>query len=394
MPTVPEIEHLHETFTRWRRELHAHPQTAFEETYASDLVAARLQEAGITVHRGLAKTGVVGVLEGKQPARGELTAIGLRADIDALDIQEQNDLPYKSQYPGKMHACGHDGHTAMLLGAATYLAKTRNFAGRVHFIFQPAEENEGGGRVMVEEGLFDRFPVDAVFGMHNWPGMPVGEFAVRSGPTMAAFDVFEIKLTGLGTHGALPHLGTDPIVAAAQLVGALQTIVSRRVNPVDPAVVSVTQIHAGDTWNVIPAEVTLRGTVRTFRDRVQQLIEREIRSLLSGFGSAFRVETQLRYERRYPATVNTERETEWSAEAAAIVAGAERVGRDPELCMGSEDFAFMLQQRPGCYIWIGNGPADNGRLLHNPRYDFNDEILPLGASYWARLVESLLPPRP
>jgi hippurate hydrolase len=391
MPVIPRLKELHPELTAWRRDLHAHPQTAFEETYASDLIARELGKMGIEVHRGLAKTGVVGTLKGKHAASGKLQAIGMRADIDALDITEANDVPYKSQNPGKMHACGHDGHTTMLLGAAKYLAETRNFAGTVQFIFQPAEENEGGGRVMVEEGLFRKFPVDAVFGMHNWPGMDVGKFALKAGPLMAAFDVFEIVVTGKGTHAAMPHLGVDPIVIASQIVAGLQTLVSRNVDPLDQLVVSVTQFHAGDTWNVVPPTATLRGTVRTFRKETQDMAEEGMRRIVEQTCLALRGSGTLRYERRYPATVNTPTETEWSANVARDVAGGENVNTNPQPCMGGEDFSFMLQQRPGCYVWIGNGSAANDRVLHNPRYDFNDDILPLGASYFARLAETLLP---
>jgi len=388
MPIISRIVELHDLLTDWRRDLHAHPQTAFEEAYASDFIVAKLQEFGLQAHRGLAKTGVVGTLEGSKSASGRLSAIGLRADIDALDVHEENDLPYKSQHPGKMHACGHDGHTAMLLGAAKYLAQTRNFAGTVHFIFQPAEENEGGGRVMVEEGLFDRFSVDAVFGMHNWPGVPTGEFAVMPGPIMAAYDVFEIVIQGTGAHGAMPHQGIDPIVVASHIVTALQTIASRNTNPMDQIVVTVSQIHAGDTWNVIPAEAILRGTVRTFRESVQDMAEAKIEQIAAGTCQALGAKSELRYERRYPATVNTEQESRWAAEVAAQVVGPDKVVRNPTPSMGSEDFAFMLRERPGCYLRIGNGTNAPG--VHNPRYDFNDEILPIGASYWARLVETLM----
>ena len=389
MSVVARISELHAELTAWRRDLHAHPQTAFEETYASEFVVSRLEEFGIKVHRGLAQTGVVGTLDGSKPSNGTVSAIGLRADIDALDIQERNDVPYQSLNAGKMHACGHDGHTTMLLGAAKYLAETRNFSGTVHFIFQPAEENEGGGRVMVEDGLFKLFDADAVFGMHNWPGLPVGEFAVAPGPMMAAFDIFEITIQGQGAHGAMPHQGIDPVVVAAQLVTALQSIASRNIDAQDQVVLSVTQIHAGDTWNVIPDQAVLRGTVRTFRSEVQDRVEAGMRRIAQGVCEAFDAVAEVRYERRYPATVNTEQETEWAAEVASVVVGPNHVVRDPNPCMGSEDFAFMLQERPGCYIWIGNGT--DSVPVHNPRYDFNDEILPTGASYWARLVETLLP---
>ena len=396
MSVIPRLNELHPEMTTWRRELHAHPQTAFEETFASEFIAQKLQAWGIETHQGLAKTGVVGVIQGRRTAgtttsnSGPLRTIGLRADIDALDIQEQNDLPYKSKFAGKMHACGHDGHTTMLLGAAKYLAETRNFTGSVCVIFQPAEENEGGGRVMVEEGLFDKFSCDAVFGMHNWPGIPVGQFGVCSGPIMAAFDVFEITVKGQGTHAAMPHLGIDPIVEAAQIVTALQTIASRNVNPLDQVVLSITQIHGGDTWNVIPTEVKLRGTVRTFRQPVQDMVEANMRRIITGIAASLGGSADLRYERRYPATINTAQETEWASATAVEVAGEDQVDTHVAPCMGSEDFAFLLQKRPGCYIWAGNGPSDNGRLLHNPKYDFNDDLLPIGATYWARLAERLL----
>lgn len=391
MNIIPRLHELHSEMTAWRRELHAHPQTAFEETFASDFIASRLKSWGIETHQGLARTGVVGTICGQAPGSGQSArSIGLRADIDALDITEQNDVPWRSTIPGKMHACGHDGHTTMLLGAARYLAETHRFTGTVHVIFQPAEENEGGGRVMVEEGLLDRFPCDAIFGMHNWPGIPVGQFAVCSGPIMAAFDVFEITIRGQGTHAAMPHLGVDPIVAAAQTVSALQTIASRNVNPLEQVVLSITQIHGGETWNVIPDEVKLRGTVRTFRSSVQDQVESNMRRIVTGVATALGCAADVDYQRRYPATVNTARETGVAAAAATLVAGESNVDLNATPCMGSEDFAFMLEKRPGCYIWAGNGPTDGGRVLHNPRYDFNDELLPIGASYWVRLVESKL----
>ena len=386
MPIVNRIADFQEDLAAWRHEIHAHPETAFEETRTAEFVARRLHDFGIAVHRGLAGTGVVGTLTGSRPGT---RAIALRADMDALHIQERNGVDYASQNPGKMHACGHDGHTTMLLGAARYLAETRNFAGTVHFVFQPAEENEGGGRVMVEQGLFEKFPVESVFGMHNWPGMPVGKFALRSGPMMASFDIFEITVKGKGAHAALPHLGVDPVIAAAQIVMGLQTITSRNTHPLEAAVVSVTQIHGGDTWNVIPDEVVLRGTTRSFKPELQDAIEAGIRRIAEGVASAMGASVAVRYERRYPPTVNSVAEAAVAASIASEVVGEANVDRELSPTMGSEDFAFMLQARPGAYVFIGNGPS-NGAGLHNPRYDFNDAILPIGASYWARLVERVL----
>lgn len=375
--------------TEWRQHIHRHPETAFEEHNTSDYVAMRLHEFGIDVHRGLAGTGVVGTLKGN---RGDGPAIGLRADMDALDIQEKNEIDYKSENPGKMHACGHDGHSAMLLGAAKYLAETQNFAGTVHFIFQPAEENEAGGRVMVEEGLFDKFPVESVYGMHNMPGIPVGEFAIRPGPIMASSDIFDISLTGVGTHAALPQVGRDPIIAASHLVSALQAITSRTVSPLDAAVVSVTQMHMGDTWNVIPEEAVIRGTTRAFKPEVQDHLEAELSRVTNGIAEAFGVEARVNYERRYPPTINEPLETTLTADVARDIAGKDMVSLDKDPMMGAEDFAFMLNEKPGAYMWIGNGHGDGGCMLHNPRYDFNDDILALGASYWAKLAETRLSP--
>ena len=381
MPILNRIADFLPELATWRRDIHAHPETAFEEHRTAEFVAKRLGELGIEVHRGLAGTGVVGTLRGSRPGA---RAIAIRADMDALDVHEKNGFAHCSTHRGKMHACGHDGHTTMLLGAARYLAETRNFAGTVHFIFQPAEENEAGGRVMVEEGLFEKFPVEAVFGMHNWPGLPLGKFAVRSGPLLASSDIFEITVEGKGSHGAMPHTGVDPVVVAAQITLGLQTIRSRATHPLDGAVVSVTQVHGGDTWNVIPDEVVLRGTTRSFKPEVQDLIEESIRRIAEGVAASQGAKVRVRYERRYPPTVNTDKETEIAAGAASEVAGAANVLRDYTPSMGAEDFAFMLQAKPGCYVLIGNGDSAS---LHNPHYDFNDEVLPLGASYWARLVE-------
>ncbi|HUF45332.1 MAG TPA: M20 aminoacylase family protein [Aestuariivirgaceae bacterium] len=385
MAIYPQITALHPEMTAWRRELHAHPETAFEEHRTAQFVADKLHGFGIEVVRGLAGTGVVGVLKGR---REGASAVGLRADMDALDIHEQTNRPYASKVPGKMHACGHDGHTTMLLGAAKYLAETRDFAGTAYFIFQPAEENEGGGRVMVEDGLFERFQMDGVYGLHNWPGMPTGRIGVREGPMMAAYDVFEITVTGHGAHGAMPHQGIDPVLISAHVVTGLQTIASRNVDPLASVVVSVTQIHGGDAWNVIPQQVVLRGTVRSFDPQVQELAETNLGRIAKGVAAAHGAEAAIRYERRYPATVNSQAETRHAAHIAAQVVAADNVVNDVTPCMGSEDFAFMLQNKPGSYIWLGAG--ENHPNLHSPHYDFNDEILPVGASYWAKLVEETL----
>lgn len=389
MPVINRIAEFHAEMTEWRRELHRYPETAFEEERTSKFVADRLESFGLEVHRGIARTGVVGVLKGRTD-NGR--AIALRADMDALDIQEANDLPYRSEIPGKMHACGHDGHTAMLLGAARYMSETRNFDGTVHFIFQPAEENEGGGRVMVEEGLFERFPVEAVYGMHNRPGLEVGKIQMRPGPMMAGFDIFEITIEGYGTHAARPHQGIDPIVVQAQIVNALQTIASRTVDPTKSVVLSITQVHGGDTWNVIPAKVVLRGTVRAFEVGVQDQTETTMRRLCESIAAAHGARVEVRYERRYPPTVNDPDHVALCAAVAAEVVGKENVDTNAPQIMGSEDFSFMLNEKPGCYINIGNGAFGEvgGTVVHNPRYDFNDAALPYGATFWAKLVEAVL----
>jgi amidohydrolase len=387
MPIINRIAEFQEEMSVWRRHIHAHPETAFEEHQTAAFVAGKLESFGIDIHHGLAKTGVVGTLKG---AHGDGPAIGLRADMDALDIHETADRNYASTNPGKMHACGHDGHTTMLLGAAKYLAETRNFAGTVQFIFQPAEEFAGGGREMVKDGLFDLFPVDTVWGMHNFPGQELGTFGVCPGPAMAAADTFDIRLKGLGTHAAFPHMGTDVMVAAGQLITALQTVASRSMDPMESVVLSVTQMHAGDTYNIIPEEITLKGTVRSFKTEVQDVAETAMRRIATGIAASFGMEAEIVYQRNYPATVNDITESDYAAKIAADVVGAKNVmiGLPPK--MGAEDFSFMLNERPGCYIWIGNGPGEGGCYLHNPGYDFNDKALPIGASYWARLVETRL----
>lgn len=366
----------------WRRDLHAHPEIAFQEHRTSAFIADKLRGFGLEAHTGLAGTGVVGVLRS-----GDGPMIGLRSDIDALPIEEATGLPYASVHPGRMHACGHDGHTAMLLGAARVLAEARPKSGTFVFVFQPAEENEGGARAMVEEGLFSRFPVDAIYGMHNWPGLACGHIAVHSGPVMAAFDTFEAIVEGRGSHAAMPDQGIDPITISGHLQAAWQAIVSRSVSPTEPAVISVTQIHAGDTWNVIPDKVALRGTVRSFDPAVRDLLEAKMARRAEMICAAFDASCQFTYTRRYPATINSAREAATARLAALEAAGADNVVTDRPPSMGAEDFAFMLEHKPGAYVWIGNGPDGNGRILHNPRYDFNDATLPHGVRFWVKLAE-------
>jgi hippurate hydrolase len=386
MNITPEVAAIVPEMKEWRHHIHAHPETAFEEAATAAFVAQRLEGFGLEVHRGLARTGVVGVL---RHGRGD-GAIGLRADLDALHIRERSGVPYASRNEGRMHACGHDGHTSMLLGAAQALARRKKIDGTVYFIFQPAEENEGGGRVMVEEGLFERFPMRAVYGMHNWPRVPAGSFAMRAGPLMGAYDIFEIVATGKGAHAAMAYAGKDPMLFAAHCISALQTIVARNLHPQDAGVVTVTQVHGGDTWNVIPQEVVLRGTVRSFRRDVQDLIEQRMRGIVEGVAATFDMTATLRYERRYPATVNSERETRHAVAAATAVVGAANVDTNPTPEMGSEDFAFMLQAKPGCYVWLGAGRGADTPNIHSPQYDFNDDVLPIGATYWVTLAEQQL----
>lgn len=384
-----DLQDLHDEMRHWRRHLHQYPETAFEESSTADFIANKLTKFGLEVHRGLGKTGVVATLSAGSGGK----KIALRADMDALFIQEQNIFAHKSRHDGKMHACGHDGHSTMLLGAAKYLAQHKQLNGTVYFIFQPAEEGRAGAKAMINDGLFDRFPADAVFGMHNFPDIPAGHFAVKPGPMMAAFDCFEIVLQGQATHAAMPHLGNDVIVAAAQLINNLQTIVSRTVNPADSAVVSITQIHAGNTWNAIPDSVLIRGTFRCFNRATQTLIANKISQIVNATGAAFCISTDIAYNPEnpgYPVTWNSDAESALALNAATAVAGQDAVLTTPTPSMGSEDFAFMLQEKPGCYVWIGNGPSQNSCLLHNPHYDFNDDILATGAAYWIKLVELAL----
>jgi amidohydrolase len=370
-----------------RRDIHAHPELAFEEHRTAELVATRLEALGIETHRGLGRTGVVGVIRSGDSPR----AIGLRADMDALPITERNDFPHHSRYPGRMHACGHDGHTTMLLGAAEWLARERNFDGTVYLLFQPAEEGEGGAREMIEDGLFERFPMESVFGMHNWPGLPAGHFAIHDGPVMACADRFDIEIRGHGAHAAMPHLGVDPVVAGAALVQALQTISSRTIDPLDAVVVSITQFHAGEAYNVIPDRAQLCGTVRAFRPDVEDRVEEAMQRICAGVGAAFNAQVGFEYRRGYPPTINASAEAALCARVATEVAGAAGVETAARPSMGAEDFAFFLRERPGAYVWIGNGPGEGGCTLHNPHYDFNDAILPAGVAYWVRLAETILP---
>lgn len=388
MSVIESIRPRLAKLTEIRRDLHAHPELAFAEHRTADLIARHLEAAGIEVHRGLGRTGVVGVVRGGRSLR----AIGLRADIDALPMQERNEFAHRSVHEGCMHACGHDGHATMLLGAAEALAARRDFDGTVYLIFQPAEEGEGGGLAMIEDGLFERFPMESVFGMHNWPGMPAGQFGVRSGPVMASADRFDIEVLGHGAHAAMPHLGADPVAAGAALVQAIQTIVSRTLDPIDSAVVSVTRFNAGEAYNVIPDRAQLGGTVRAFSEVVQDRVESALQRICDGIAAAFDVTVALDYRRGYPPTINSAAEAAVCAEVASGLVGSVNVATDARPSMGAEDFAYFLQRKPGCYVWIGNGAGEGGCMLHNPTYDFNDDIIATGVAYWVELVRKVLAP--
>ncbi len=388
MPIINRIAEYQQELTAWRRHLHQHPELAFEEHETARFVVEKLESLGVDeIATGLGGTGVVATIRAGSSDR----RIGLRADMDALPIREATGLPYASKFDGKMHACGHDGHTTMLLGAARYLAETRNFDGTVHLIFQPAEEGHGGGRRMVEEGLFAKFPVQEVFGMHNWPSLELGRFAMCRDRCMAASDEVRVTIKGRGCHAAMPHRGRDPIPAALLITQAFQSIVAREIDPLDLAVISITQIHAGDTYNVVPETAFLDGTVRTYREATRHLIRDRMAAIVDGIARAQGLEATLDYRDGYPPTVNTAREAELGADTAAEIVGEERVDREPEPVMGAEDFAYMLNERPGSYIWLGNGAVDDRQGLHSPYYDFNDEAIGYGVSYWAKLVERLMP---
>ncbi|PKH03795.1 amidohydrolase [Psychromonas sp. MB-3u-54] len=371
----------------WRRDIHAHPETAYEEHRTAGKIVQLLESFGLDVCTGLGVTGVVATLKGDRPG---CRSIGLRADIDALNVQELNDFEHRSHHQGKMHACGHDGHTATLLGAAKYLSENRDFAGTVVFIFQPAEEGEAGAKAMCDDGLFDKFNVDAVYGMHNWPGIEQGKFAVHSGAVMASLDVFDITIKGQGCHAGMPHLGTDPILVASQLIGALQSVVSRNLDPLSSGVISITKMLGGEAYNVIPDSVTLSGTCRAFSTEQQDQIESLMRQRVKSICEAFSAEGALDYRRIAPSTVNHLQQAKICRAVTTALVGESNVLLDPAPSMGAEDFAFMLLKKPGAYIWIGNGVIKDGEGLHNPHYDFNDDILSLGANYWIALTQQHL----
>jgi hippurate hydrolase len=388
---LESIRLFHDELTALRRDLHAHPELGFEEVRTSGIIAGALQALGIEIHRGIGKTGVVGVIRGRGGDSGRM--IGLRADMDALPMTEDNSFAYKSTKAGLMHGCGHDGHTAVLLGAARYLAQTRNFDGTAVLIFQPAEEGRGGAKAMMEDGLFDTFPCDAIYALHNWPGLPAGTIGINPGPMMAAADRFEIVINGRGGHGAHPYQTIDPVLVSAHLITALQSIVARNVNPLDSAVVSVGSMQAGHpgAMSVIPREARLVGTVRTFRKTVQELVERRMMELANSIAGAFGATAEVKYERIYPATMNTPQHANLVADIATEMIGKENVVRDLVPSMGSEDFSFMLQARPGAYFRLGQGGAESGCTLHNSHFDFNDAVIPLGAAMFCALAERGMP---
>jgi amidohydrolase len=387
MPIASRIAEMKAEVAVWRRDIHEHPEILFDVHRTAGSVAEKLKAFGCDeVVTGIGKTGVVGVIHGT--GNGPRKVIGLRADMDALPMDEQTNLPYRSKNPGKMHACGHDGHTAMLLGGAKYLAETRNFSGTAVVIFQPAEEGGGGGREMVKEGLMERFGIEEVYGMHNMPGIPPGHFATRPGPLLAAADRIVIEIEGLGSHAAKPHLGVDPVVVGAQIVNLAQTIVSRSVDPVKSGLISICQFHAGSADNVIPQTATLRGTARSLLPEVRDTLENRLRQIVEGTAKAYGARATLTYGRHYPVTKNHPRQTEFAATIATEVAGGDAVDINTPPVMGGEDFSFMLEARPGAFIFIGNGDSAG---LHHPAYDFNDDVLPAGISFWARLVETAMP---
>ena len=391
MSTIANKSDLHEQMVTWRHHLHQHPELSFKEKMTSDYIASVLQSHDIEIHRGLAVTGIIATVQGLRDGN----VIGLRADMDALPIQELNDFSYKSIHEGKMHACGHDGHSTMLLGAAIYLKENNDFSGTVHFIFQPAEEGGGGGRVMVEEGIFDKFPCQAVYGMHNFPGIAEGQFAVHDTAVMAANETLKINIKGKGGHAAMPDQCIDPVVVGAQIISALQSVVARNVAPLNSAVVSITMVNAGFVSNVVPDDMQLTGSLRYFSKEVGDEVKDKIKNIVEGVSQSMGASATFESVANYPATINIPKHAELCANAAAMVVGENNVLRNEQPTMGSEDFAFLLNASEGAYIWIGNGlvPEDSpkgGCMLHNTQYDFNDEILPIGASYWVQLVQNIL----
>ncbi len=385
MPIVNRVADLHSEIAGWRRDIHAHPELQFDVHRTAGSVADLLKNFGCDeVVPGVGRTGVVGVIRGRKPGK---KVIGLRADMDALPLEEETGLPYKSTVPGKMHACGHDGHTAMLLGAAKYLAETRNFAGTAVVIFQPAEEGGGGGLAMVKDGLMSRFGIEQVYGMHNYPGLPVGEFAIRSGSMMAAADHIEIAIEGKGGHAARPHLAIDTVLVGAQIVNQLQSIVSRNVDPLESGVVSICMFQAGHTDNVIPQHARLRGTARSLTPEVRDLLQKRIGEVVEGTARLYGATAKVSYHRGYPVLINHERETSFAADVAREIVGDAKVDTAVAPVMGAEDFAYMLEERPGAFIFVGNGDSAG---LHHPAYNFNDEVIPVGTSYWVRLTETAL----
>ncbi|MBK6337534.1 MAG: amidohydrolase [Betaproteobacteria bacterium] len=388
---VQHIGRWQDEYTAFRRDLHRHPELGFEEHRTAQLVCERLRALGIEHHPGVGRTGIVAVVRGRRDSAGR--SVGLRADMDALPMHEDNDFEHRSRYDGRMHGCGHDGHTTMLLAAARYLHETRNFDGTAFLIFQPGEEGHAGAKAMIDDGLFERFPAEAVFALHNWPALAPGRIGVTPGPAMAAADRIEITIDGRGGHGAHPHAAVDPVLVAGHMITAAQSIVSRNVSPIDTAVVSLCAMQAGNpgAMSVIPARATLVGTVRTFRPATQDLIERRLHELVGSIAAAFGARATLKYERIYPATINHERETAFAADVAESLVGADNVVRNLDPSMGSEDFSFMLRERPGAFARLGQGGAEGGCFLHNSRYDFNDAVIPLGAGYLAALAERALP---
>lgn len=387
MSSIPAIEARKAELVAWRRDIHAHPELAFQEYRTADLVAGLLASWGVEVHRGLGGTGVVGVIRAGSSPR----MIGLRADMDALPVEEANAFEHRSRHAGVMHACGHDGHTAMLLGAAQYLAATRNFDGTLVLVFQPAEEGKAGSAAMIRDGLLERFPLQAIYGLHNWPGMPAGQFGIAPGPVMASADRFDITVSGQGAHAAMPHQGKDVVLAGAQLVLSLQMISAREIDPLDAAVLSVTGFHAGETFNVLPEQATLFGTVRALRPGTRDAVLTGIQRVCDGVAAAHGVSIELVWRAgNYPATINTPQEADCCRKVVEESFGADALVWEAPPSMGAEDFSFFLQQVPGCYVWLGNGETGGSCALHNPGYDFNDEVLTQGASYWVRLAEQLL----